>query len=57
VIKGPSKEAKHDLTTARARAIIDTERKKRDAKTARLKEARLRKEAADAEEPGHKRAE
>lgn len=35
----------YDDTTAAAREIIDAEKKKHDAKTARLKEARLAKEA------------
>ena len=44
----PSKiEAKGDATTRAARAIIDKETDARDAKTARLKAARLAKEASD----------
>jgi hypothetical protein len=47
-----------DLTTAAARGIIEAEKKKRDAKTARLREARLARENADllAREPGEPRA-
>lgn len=40
-------EAKGDATTRAARAIIDGEIAQRDAKTARLRAARLEKEAAD----------
>ncbi|MFD1702390.1 hypothetical protein ACFSCV_05160 [Methylopila henanensis] len=46
----PSKsEAKGDATTRAARAIIDQEKAKEDAKTARLRAARLAKEAAESE--------
>ncbi|MFC7051081.1 hypothetical protein ACFQI3_00090 [Hansschlegelia quercus] len=40
-------EAKGDATTRAARAIIDGEIAQRDAKTARLRAARLAKEAED----------
>jgi hypothetical protein len=38
-------------TTASAREIIDAEKAKRGAKTARLQEARLAKEASDPAKP------
>jgi hypothetical protein len=41
-----------DLTTAAAREIIDAEKKKRDAKTARLREARLVKPTSWHVSPG-----
>ncbi|GLK77489.1 hypothetical protein GCM10008171_27430 [Methylopila jiangsuensis] len=44
----PSKaEVKGDATTRAARAIIDQETARRDAKTARLREARLARDAAE----------
>jgi|CXWK01.1.fsa_nt_gi hypothetical protein len=42
-------ESKAQITDATARAIIDTEAAKRDAKTAKLRAARLAQEQADAE--------
>ncbi|HVI27761.1 hypothetical protein [Hansschlegelia sp.] len=42
-------EVKGDATTRAAREIIDRERTERDAKTERLRTARLAKEAADEE--------
>jgi hypothetical protein len=39
--------ARADATTAAARAIVDAEKAEHDAKMARLKKARLAKEAAD----------
>ncbi len=42
-------EVKGDATTRAAREIIDRERAERDAKTERLRTARLAKEAADEE--------
>jgi hypothetical protein len=41
---------KADATTRNVRAIIESDIRKRDDKTARLKQARLEKEAADAAE-------
>jgi hypothetical protein len=48
----PSKsksETKADVTNNAAKTIIDAEAAKRDAKTARLREARMAQEAAEAE--------
>ncbi len=48
----PSKsksETKADVTNQAAKTIIDAEVAKRDAKTARLREARMAQEAAEAE--------
>jgi hypothetical protein len=39
--------AAHDRLTAAARAIMEAERRQHEVKTARLREARLAKEAAD----------
>ena len=48
----PSKaESKADITNHTARAIIGAEAERREAKTARLREARLEKEATRAAEP------
>ena len=48
----PSNDAKEKLAAAlTAREIIEAEKAKRDAKTARLQEARLAKEAAEAAKP------
>jgi hypothetical protein len=48
----------YDDTTAAAREIIDTQDRAHDAKTARLRKARLDKEAADqlANAPGRPKA-
>lgn len=46
-------ESKADATTQAARALIDADRNKRAAKTARLREARLQMEA-DAPPPAEK---
>jgi hypothetical protein len=53
----PSKqETKADLTTKAARAIIDHEASARDAKTERLRAARLaREEAASTQAPAEKK--
>ena len=50
--------ARADALTAAARAIVEAEKAKQDAKTARLKKARLAKEAVDllAHTPGKPRA-
>ncbi len=51
----PSKqEAKADTTTRVAREILDAESRKRDAKTERLRLARLAVEAAEPEIPANK---
>ncbi|MEO3389202.1 hypothetical protein [Mesorhizobium sp. CAU 1741] len=51
----PSKqEAKADTTTRVAREILDSESRKRDAKTERLRLARLASEASDTEAPAAK---
>lgn len=42
-------EAKGDVTSRAARSIIETETARREAKTMRLRAARLEKEAADPE--------
>jgi len=49
--------ARADALTAAARAIVQAEKAKQDAKTARLRKARLDKEAADllAHAPGKPR--
>ena len=49
--------ARADALTAAARAIVDAEKAKHDAKTARLRKARLEKEGADllAHAPGKPR--
>jgi hypothetical protein len=59
----PSRQdSKANTTTSVARAILDTEVKQREAKTARLRELRLQKEAetqpepAKTEKPAKKRA-
>ena len=45
-------ESKADLTTRTARAMFDAESAARDAKTARLRQARMEKEARElAEQP------
>ncbi len=45
----PSRQdSKANTTTSVARAILDTEVREREAKTARLREMRLKKEAAEA---------
>lgn len=44
-------ESKADATTTAARSIIDSETSARDAKVARLRKARLDREAAEAEAP------
>jgi hypothetical protein len=41
-------ETKHDVTDKTARGIIEKEVEKRDVKTARLRQARLEMEAAEA---------
>jgi hypothetical protein len=46
--KKPQSSTKADRTTAQAWKIIDEDKAKQDAKTARLKRARLDKEAAEA---------
>lgn len=45
VQKSNTAESKHQTTTAAARAILDTETRQREAKTARLRELRLLQEA------------
>jgi hypothetical protein len=45
------RSTRDEMATVAAREIIDAEKKKRDAKTARLKAARLAKEAAEGDEP------
>jgi hypothetical protein len=48
----PSRQdSKANTTTSVARAILETEVKQREAKTARLRELRLKKEAETAQEP------
>jgi len=49
--KRPTAEARADRTTAAARAIIDAERRSRDAKTERLRNARLESQAAELSAP------
>lgn len=44
-------ESKHDTTDNAARSIIDAETARREAKTARLREARLAQEATAQPEP------
>jgi hypothetical protein len=58
IARRPTAEVKADRTTAAARSIIDAEKKVRDANTARLKAARLAKEAEEllAHAPGKPRA-
>ncbi len=46
----PARTMKADQTTEAARLLIASETKLRDAKTARLRQLRLEKEAADAAE-------
>jgi hypothetical protein len=46
-IKRPTAEVKADRTTAAARSIIEAEKKIRDANTAKLRAARLAKEAEE----------
>lgn len=46
VFKPNKQESKAQITDAAARAIIDSEAARREAKTARLREARLAMEAA-----------
>jgi hypothetical protein len=50
--------ARADALTAAARAIVEAERREHEAKSARLRQARLAKEAADllAHTPGKPRA-
>lgn len=48
--KASKAETKADTTTNAARTIIDAEVEKREAKTARLRQARLDREALAAEE-------
>ncbi|WP_265516114.1 hypothetical protein [Nitratireductor luteus] len=47
----PSATSKAETTTSVARGIIDAEAKAREAKSARLREARLAQEAAEAANP------
>jgi len=47
--------ARADALTAAARAIVQAEKAKQDAKTARLRKARLDKEAADLSAQGRDR--
>ncbi|RCS24706.1 hypothetical protein DUT91_04300 [Phyllobacterium salinisoli] len=49
LFKPTRSESKSATTDNAARNILDTETSRREAKTARLKEARLAKEAADRE--------
>jgi len=58
IAKRPTPEAKADKTTIAARLIIEADKKKQDAKTTKLRNARLAKEAADllAHAPGQPRA-
>lgn len=51
VFKPTPAQVKGDATTRAARAIIDQEASARDAKTARLREARLARDAALEAEP------
>jgi len=46
LLKPNKQESKAQVTDAAARAIIDAERARRDAKTERLRAARLKMEAA-----------
>ena len=53
----PSKaETKNDITTQVARAIIEDEVAAREAKTRRLRELRLKKEAEELDKPPAKKA-
>lgn len=48
--KSSKQEAKADTTTRIAREILDAEAAKREAKTEKLRQARLLREAAEAED-------
>ncbi|WP_173931645.1 hypothetical protein [Chelativorans sp. Marseille-P2723] len=48
--KGTSAETKADATDRAFRAIVEDETRRRDAKTERLRQARLEKEAQEAAE-------
>ena len=50
-MSGPDKYTKADETTAAARKIIDAQKRKQDAKTVRLRDARLASGATGAGEP------